>query len=391
MFNSHVDRRDDAERVQEFQQYKYEDKLGMGAYGFVWLASKGKDKYAVKSMKAVADTRSFMREVACLLTLKHHKNIIKILDCFTLGDAGIQNGDCIMLQKIDVELSHFVLIVAPDDRIMNLRLIQSVTYQLLEALAECHKQRILHRDIKPSNVLVDLRKFKLTKIDKLENDACKLADFGLGCLMPTKGRSSRSGADLRMTNEVISMNYRPPELLACTEHRNLYNEAIDIWSVGALMAELFVGRIVFHGRNNSEVLFRIYEYASSIEISSWKQDDVRRLQKSMNKRKNHEYSRPKRDEDKKWYLLKYYPSNAHRVLKTMLMTKHSRTSAADLLRRSFFCEDVFHPRKSKIEIGHVEARKQLERQQYNTVRPYSLDECIRRAKARLAAADLLSG
>ena len=83
--------------------------------------------------------------------------------------------------------------------------------QLLDGLSYCHRNNFLHRDIKCSNILMNNR------------GQIKLADFGLARLFSAedKGRP--------YTNKVITLWYRPPELLLGEER---YGPAIDVWSCG---------------------------------------------------------------------------------------------------------------------------------------------------------------
>ena len=81
----------------------------------------------------------------------------------------------------------------------------------------CHENFILHRDIKPNNLLI------------AADGEVKLADFGL----------ARSFADPynKMTYNVITRWYRPPELLYGARH---YAGAVDVWAVGLVFAELII-------------------------------------------------------------------------------------------------------------------------------------------------------
>lgn len=87
--------------------------------------------------------------------------------------------------------------------------------QLLEGLAYLHAHTILHRDMKPQNLLVD------------KEGHIKLADFGLSRSFSVPART--------YTHEVITLWYRAPELLLGTK---LYCTAVDIWSLGCIMAEM---------------------------------------------------------------------------------------------------------------------------------------------------------
>ncbi|KAG5475429.1 hypothetical protein LSCM1_03546 [Leishmania martiniquensis] len=112
---------------------------------------------------------------------------------------------------------------------------KSIVYQLLRAVAFLHDNRILHRDLKTSNVL-------------LGEDGCvKVCDFGLG-------RLYREGQALTPT--VVTLMYRAPEL-----HFGVvdYSHKMDVWSVGCIIAELFLRRPLFHASTDSQHLLAVCE------------------------------------------------------------------------------------------------------------------------------------
>uniref|UniRef100_A0A8C4SZR8 Cyclin-dependent kinase 12 n=1 Tax=Erpetoichthys calabaricus TaxID=27687 RepID=A0A8C4SZR8_ERPCA len=101
--------------------------------------------------------------------------------------------------------------------------IKSFMRQLMEGLDYCHKKSFLHRDIKCSNILLNNR------------GQIKLADFGLA-------RLYNSEESRPYTNKVITLWYRPPELLLGEER---YTPAIDVWSCGCILGELFTKKPIF--------------------------------------------------------------------------------------------------------------------------------------------------
>jgi glycogen synthase kinase 3 beta len=97
-------------------------------------------------------------------------------------------------------------------------LIKLYIYQCFRALAYIHALGICHRDIKPQNLLVDS-----------ETHTLKVCDFGSAKRL-VQGEVNVS--------YICSRYYRAPELIfGATE----YNNAIDVWSVGCVMAELLLG------------------------------------------------------------------------------------------------------------------------------------------------------
>jgi len=99
------------------------------------------------------------------------------------------------------------------------RFLQRDGHQLAAGLHYCHVNHVIHRDIKPHNILVHL-----------DTTTLKLADFGL----------ARPSSHFRpLTPEVISLWYRPPELLMRSKD---YDVSVDIWSFGCILSEMATGK-----------------------------------------------------------------------------------------------------------------------------------------------------
>lgn len=109
---------------------------------------------------------------------------------------------------------------------------QYFIYQILRGLKYVVSANIIHRDLKPSNILV--------------NSNCDLAicDFGLA-------RGISFNTDFRMTEYVVTRWYRAPELLCDLPY---YGTAVDIWSVGCIMAEIIGRKPMFRGSSTREQL-----------------------------------------------------------------------------------------------------------------------------------------
>jgi len=109
-------------------------------------------------------------------------------------------------------------------------------YQMFRSLAYIHGLGICHRDIKPQNVLVD------TNIHKVV-----ICDFGSAKKLQP-GETSVA--------YICSRYYRAPELILGEEQ---YNTAIDIWSVGCVVAEMFLGEPIFPGNSSKDQLLKIMQ------------------------------------------------------------------------------------------------------------------------------------
>lgn len=105
--------------------------------------------------------------------------------------------------------------------------------QLLRGLDHCHSHGVLHRDIKGSNLLID------------NNGILKIADFGLASFYdPTHAQP--------LTSRVVTLWYRPPELLLGATY---YGTAVDLWSTGCILAELYAGKPIMPGRTEVVIFF----------------------------------------------------------------------------------------------------------------------------------------
>ncbi|EPY20330.1 protein kinase [Strigomonas culicis] len=99
--------------------------------------------------------------------------------------------------------------------------LQSIAKQILTALKLVHSLRIIHCDLKPENILFKSYRRCLVKV----------IDFGSSCYFTDN-----------LSSYVQSRSYRAPEvILGCK-----YNDRVDIWSVGAILAEMATGRVLFN-------------------------------------------------------------------------------------------------------------------------------------------------
>ncbi len=124
--------------------------------------------------------------------------------------------------------------------------VKSWSQQLLAGTHYMHKNKVIHRDLKASNLLIN-RKGEL-----------KIADWGLA-------RSWNSEMK-RLTNKVITLWYRPPELLLGMID---YSTKIDMWSVGCIVAEMFRRSGFLKGRDEAHQLELIYKVCGTPNTQDW--------------------------------------------------------------------------------------------------------------------------
>ena len=220
------------------KDYEKLEKLGDGAYGTVYKAKLKKNGtiVAIKKIKISLDTEgipsSALREISFLRNM-HHENIEKILDVITT-DTKLY----LILEFMEYDLQSFYQKYSSEIT-TNYTLEEFPKIflkQILDGVAYCHSKKIIHRDLKPQNILVD------------KNLKIKIGDFGL---------SRKLGFEKRpYTQEVLSLWYRAPELLLGS---NVYNESIDIWSIGCIFAFMVLRQNLFEGTNEIDQLNKIFQ------------------------------------------------------------------------------------------------------------------------------------
>jgi serine/threonine protein kinase len=114
--------------------------------------------------------------------------------------------------------------------------VKKLMQQLLDALRFLHARCIIHRDLKCSNLLYN------------HKGEVKVADFGLARRI---GRDNDINDHSKLTPKVVSLWYRPPELLFGLER---YDEGVDNFGAGCIMGELLLGKPVMDGRNDMDQL-----------------------------------------------------------------------------------------------------------------------------------------
>lgn len=118
---------------------------------------------------------------------------------------------------------------------------------LLLGLQYCHARRILHRDIKGSNLLLN------------QHGRLKLADFGLA-------RVYHVDEERAYTNKVITLWYRPPELLLGNER---YGPEVDMWSAGCILGECFTKKPIFVAQTEFDQLEAISKVCGTPTPAVW--------------------------------------------------------------------------------------------------------------------------
>ncbi|KAJ6262806.1 hypothetical protein Dda_1363 [Drechslerella dactyloides] len=225
-----------SEEAGHKNRYLILDVLGQGTFGQVVKCQnlRTQEVVAVKVVKnRTAYFNQSMMEVSVLdlLNSKLDKNdehhILRLKDTFIH-----RQHLCLVFELLSVNL--YELIKQNQFRGLSTTLVRVFAQQLLNALTLLNKAKLIHCDLKPENIL----------LKNLESPIIKVIDFGSAC-------------DERQTvyTYIQSRFYRSPEVLLCLP----YSSAIDMWSLGCIVVELFLGLPLFPGSSEYNQVARIVE------------------------------------------------------------------------------------------------------------------------------------
>ncbi|XP_059670388.1 protein IMPAIRED IN BABA-INDUCED STERILITY 1-like [Cornus florida] len=223
------------------------DKIGQGTYSTVYRARNVETGGIVALKKVRFDTfqpesvRFMAREIAILRRLDH-PNVMKLEGLIT---SRLSCSIYFVFEYMEHDLSG--LSSSPDIKFSDAQ-IKCYMRQLLSGVEHCHSRGVIHRDIKTSNILVN------------NEGILKLGDFGLANLLSARHRQP-------LTSRVVTLWYRPPELLLGSTN---YGASVDLWSVGCVFAELFIKKPILKGRTEVEQLHKIFKLCGSPTDEFWK-------------------------------------------------------------------------------------------------------------------------
>ena len=267
-------------------RYQRLEVLGRGTYGKAFSVNDKwtHEKMAVKKLKHDPDGEGLRQDsireaialTRCAQLANHHDHIVSlknviiddssmqlVMECFPMSLGGYLKAN----NKIGFRNDHARF--------------WRIASKIVDAVSFCHKVHIIHRDLKPQNILFDPN-----------TDSIRICDFGLcrlslmrSAVLLLSSDDADSTADVstsesksaivdgapfcwkdhkedEMTTHLVTLWYRSPEVASFGESsmRAIFDStAIDVWSVGCVVYETFVGEPIFRASEEFDILIAIFK------------------------------------------------------------------------------------------------------------------------------------
>lgn len=281
------------------------EKIGQGTYSSVFRA-RDLDSGKIVALKKVRfdnfepeSIRFMAREIKILRKLDH-PNIIKLEGLIA---SRLSSSIYLVFEYMEHDLTG--LLACPDVNFTESQ-IKCYMKQLLSGLEHCHSRGVMHRDIKGSNILIN------------NEGILKVADFGLANFYNSMSKQP-------LTSRVVTLWYRPPELLLGATD---YGAAVDLWSTGCVFAEVLLGKPILQGRTEVEQLHKIFKLCGSPPEEYWKKSKLPHVT----------LFKPQQPyKSSLWDACKGLPTNAVCLIETFLSVEpYKRQTASSALASEYF-------------------------------------------------------
>lgn len=328
--------------------------IGQGTYGVV---QKCKDKLtdqivAVKKIrtqksKKIGFPQTTLREVK-LLTELNHPNIVELKLVVQSEDP---DDDLFLI----FEYCEYDLYALLYKKVLDTDHIKSIMKQFLVVLQYCAGQKVIHRDLKPANMFIT------------KQNVLKLGDFGLA----RKIKDDRA----RYSETVITLWYRPPEILASHGNKN-YKTEVDIWSAGCILYEMVTREQLFKASGNNPVLqlVEICSICGPLPQNNMNQESAE-LFEMMKKDRIPEESKLEEFLESKFSKYPEFISLIPLLLKMLKLNPDERITAEDALNEPFFRDiddKYYHSNLSEINEQEIH-QKEVSDSRPKKSRPLSQD------------------
>ncbi|XP_062598400.1 serine/threonine-protein kinase Nek4-like [Saccostrea cucullata] len=232
----------DKEEGKVYGDYRLEQLLGKGTYGYVYKAKKilqegtsttkqlSDETFAVKLIHIKGDTSRHWelveREVEVLQKAeeKKHPNIVSFKEYFKHNTV-----PCVVMEYCGGgTLYQKIRDLKKEGKVINEEEFISILQQIALGVEVLHDLNIIHRDLKTKNIMLT------------EDGTCKIADFGVAKMIEIAGINTAGiGTPFYMCPEIIQ--------------GKSYDQKADIWSLGCTCYEIATGSYAFDGKSVQEI------------------------------------------------------------------------------------------------------------------------------------------
>ena len=201
-------------------------KLGAGRFGEVWMGIwNDTTEVAVKTLKPGTMGASEFLEEAALMKKLRHQNLVQLYAVCTKEKPFYIITEFMKYGKL-------LEYLRGDGRSLKLPQLIDMGAQVASGMAYLEEKNYINRDLAARNILVG------------DNLICKVADFGLACVIEEDTYEAHTGAK-------FPIKWTAPEA-AMYSHFTIKS---DVWSFGILLYELITyGRFPYPGMNGAQVL-----------------------------------------------------------------------------------------------------------------------------------------
>lgn len=226
------------ERELSLNKFIFKNVLGKGSFGSVYKANYIEEKIEV-AVKKIRDEDRFrkaaLKEIEILKFLDKLEYEIPFIKYF--GDFKENNIQFIVFELMDINLYNYYTKFYYQ---IDFNFLYNFIFSICLGLTFLHK-RYIHADLKPENIMYNRK-----------NRQFKIIDLG----------SSFDKDKIIIKPYIQSRYYRAPEIL----FGYIFNETIDIWSLGCIIIELIINKPIFNGKNKRDMIFKICQFLDIPEL-----------------------------------------------------------------------------------------------------------------------------
>lgn len=246
-------------RRHPYIDYRFGNKLGEGAYSFVFKGISVKDNVTKVAIKEISIDKALgrgspndvAREINILSQLKH-KCIVRLYNIYSVQEKTflimeyLKGGE---LLKAISKLSKY-----------HEQLAKRVMKQITLGISYLHSRSVIHRDLKPENIIL---------ARKAIDSPVKIVDFGFAIV------TERGAAKIQTDLVTGTPGYMAPEVYTDTT----YYPATDVWSLGVVFYIMLSGMMPFNSKQKDRIIQGIFTFPDEFfsTVSSEAKDLITRM------------------------------------------------------------------------------------------------------------------